>query len=121
MVDVLKGLFLWVLYSSIGAVVVAFIFILIRMIFKNRIAPRIFCILWFFVIIKLIVTPFAPGSQVSVFNIINYHPIDSYMQDTAANLQPFTDPSYLGGSDGNEQLNSISNNPDQTVLKNDNT
>lgn len=65
----LNEIFLWCLSSSIMASVVALIVVLAKIILKNRINARVYCVLWLLVLIRLIL-PFAPESPISIFNLL---------------------------------------------------
>lgn len=67
----LNGIFLWCLSSSIMASVIALIVVLAKIILKNRINVRVYCVLWLLVLIRLII-PFAPESPISIFNLLVY-------------------------------------------------
>jgi bla regulator protein BlaR1 len=80
--EILNNVFLWILISSSSASVLGVIIMLIKLVFKMKISPRIYCILWFVVCLKFIIGPFAPASVVSVFNLINYEKVPAH-QGTA--------------------------------------
>jgi bla regulator protein BlaR1 len=82
MIDTLKTAFMWVLVSSFTGSILTIAVMLIQKIFKKRISPRVYCILWLLVFIRLAVPPFAPGSPISVFNIFSYKVADTQKENT---------------------------------------
>ncbi|WP_169515437.1 M56 family metallopeptidase [Anaerovorax odorimutans] len=72
MTESLKIIFLWVIYSSISATMIALLVMAIKSIFKNKIKSRVYCILWSLIILRLIIAPIAPESQISMFNLLSY-------------------------------------------------
>ncbi|AFS77130.1 beta-lactamase regulatory protein BlaR [Gottschalkia acidurici 9a] len=81
--NILKEIFLWVIYSSITASLISTIIILIKKICNNHIKPRVQHALWFLVLIKLLI-PFSLQSDISIFNLFPQNIISTTYEE--ANL-----------------------------------
>lgn len=66
---ILEKIFLTILYSSLTATAVVLLVLLIKRAFQDRFTPRFHHILWILVLIRLLI-PFAPESNLSLFNIL---------------------------------------------------
>ncbi|GAA4845493.1 hypothetical protein GCM10023310_24290 [Paenibacillus vulneris] len=65
----IETLFYLMLTASLASIVIILLLLVIRKLLYKRLSPRIFHVLWFLVLIKLLV-PIAPQSPVSLFNLV---------------------------------------------------
>lgn len=93
----MNGIFLWCLSSSIMASVMALIVVLAKVILKNRINVRVYCGLWFLMLIKLAI-PFAPESPISIFNTLLYQGQKDAMHQYNMNLVFILSLVWLSGA-----------------------
>ncbi|MGF7046765.1 beta-lactamase regulating signal transducer with metallopeptidase domain [Paenibacillus sp. DS2015] len=66
---IIEAIFSLMLTASLASTLIILPLLLIRKLLNKRLGPRIFLILWFIVLIRLLV-PIAPQSPVSLFNLI---------------------------------------------------
>ena len=68
----LADTFTWILLSSFTGSILGIGIILVKAIFKSKISPRVYYILWLIVFVKLVAGPFVPASKLSIFNYVSY-------------------------------------------------
>lgn len=83
MMDFLKTVLYWVVFSSINASIAALIIIALRAVLKNRITPRVLCLLWFLVIMKLFTAPITAKYQINAVRLFNYQQFSGNVPDKA--------------------------------------
>ncbi|WP_010494479.1 M56 family metallopeptidase [Paenibacillus elgii] len=90
----IETVFYLMLTASLASTVIIMLLLLIRKLLYKRLGPRIFHVLWFLVLIKLLV-PIAPQSPVSLFNLMPHDmPDKTFMPKWSAEQPPSSETGF---------------------------